>query len=240
MIMKNTDSGYHFVTGHQKMADVLTEHSKLISILPRLGIALGFGEKNVKQVCADNGVSLPLFLVIGNVYTMDEYLPTDEELQQCPVAEFVRYLTNSHKDYLEYKFPHIERHLGEVVGDWNEKYKKLITGFFTDYKKEVVAHFRYEEDVVFPYIQDLVGSPSARKNAPKKGTFDKQHTNIEDKLRDFTNLLIKYIPADVCQRERIDMLEDICALSEDIEKHALIEEKILFPYINILHQDENK
>ena len=238
--MQKTSSSYQFVTGHQKMADVLTEHNKLISIFPRLGIALGFGEKTVAQVCADNSVSLPLFLIVGNVYTMDEYLPTDDELLQCPIEEFVRYLTNSHKDYLEYKFPHIEQHLAEVVGDWNPKYKTLITNFFFDYKKEVVDHFKYEEDTVFPFIQDLVHRSSTKKSAPKKGTFDKQHTNIEDKLRDFTNLLIKYIPADVAQRERIDMLEDICALSEDIEKHALIEEKILFPYINILGSNENQ
>ncbi|MCR5550467.1 MAG: hemerythrin domain-containing protein [Bacteroidales bacterium] len=235
--MKNTS--YQIITAHRKMADVLTEHSKLISIFPRLGIALGFGEKTVAQVCADNGVSLPMFLIVGNVYTMDEYLPTDDELQQCPIGDFVRYLIDSHKDYLDYKFPHIEKHLAEVVNDWNEKYKKLITNFFYDYKKEVVDHFKYEEEVVFPFIQALVHRSSTKKNAPKKGAFDKQHTNIEDKLRDFTNLLIKYIPADVAQRERIDMLEDICALSEDIEKHALIEEKILFPYIKILHEDEN-
>jgi len=238
--MNSTATQYHFVTGHQKMADVLTEHNKLISIFPRLGIALGFGEKTVAQVCADNGISLNLFLIVSNVYTMDDYIPTDDELQQCPIEEFVNYLTNSHKEYLDYKFPHIEQHLAEVVNDWNEKYKKLITNFFYDYKKEVIDHFKFEEDTVFPYIQDLVNRKSSKKNSFKKGTFDKQHTNIEDKLRDFTNLLIKYIPADVSQRERVNMLEDICALSEDLEKHALIEEKILFPYIKILHEDENK
>lgn len=237
--MKNIDSKIPVVSARKKMADLLTERNNLISLLPRLGVSLGFGEKTVAQVCADDKISLPLFLLISNVYTVDDYLPSIEELRQCPIEEIVVYLTNSHKEYLEYKFPHIEDHLKEVVADWSEKYKRLITNFFFDYKNEVVDHFKYEEEVVFPFVKELFQKKSPKKNRPRRSAFDKQHTNIEDKLRDFTNLLIKYIPADVSQRERIDMLEDICSLSDDIEKHALIEEKILFPYINLL-EDESK
>ena len=228
------------VTARAKMADLLTEHNNLISLLPRLGVSLGFGEKTVAQVCAADGISLPLFLLIGNVYTLDDYLPSIDELQQCPIEEIVRYLTNSHKEYLDYKFPHIEQHLKEVSSDWNEKYKRLIINFFYDYKNEVVEHFKYEEEMIFPFVSDLVNKNPVKKNRPRRSAFDKQHTNIEDKLRDFTNLLIKYIPADVSQRERVNMLEDICLLSEDIEKHALIEEKILFPYIHLLQDHEDK
>lgn len=237
--MHANTKNHPFVTAKMKMADVLTEYNVLIGLFPRLGISLGFGEKNVAQVCQDDYVSLPMFLLISNVYTQDSYLPEVEELKQCPIEDIVRYLANSHKDYLQYKFPHIEQHLSEVVADWNEKYKALITNFFFDYKKEVVAHFKYEEDEVFPYIENLVLHKVTKQNALKRGAFDKQHTSIEDKLRDFTNLLIKYIPADVAQRERVDMLEDICLLSDDIEKHTLIEEKVLIPYIKVLENDEN-
>lgn len=237
--MYSNTKNHPIVTAKMKMADVLTEYNILIGLCPRLGISLGFGEKNVAQVCQDEKVSLSMFLLISNVYTQDDYLPEVEELKQCPIEDIVRYLLDSHQDYLQYKFPHIEQHLAEVVADWNEKYKTLITNFFFDYKKEVVAHFKYEEDEVFPYIANLVQPIATKQNTLRRGAFDKQHASIEDKLRDFTNLLIKYIPADVAQRERVDMLEDICRLSEDIEKHTLIEEKVLIPYIKVLENDEN-
>ncbi len=222
------------------MADVLINHNNLIALLPRIGISLGFGEKSVKQVCSDDRVSLPMFLLISNVYTQDDYIPDLDELLQCPIEEVVQYLTRSHEDYLHYIFPHIEQHLAEVVMDWNAKYKTLITNFFYEYKKEVELHFKYEEEVVFPYIRTLVRHEGSSKATLKKSMFDKQHTNIEDKLRDFTNLMVKFIPAEVAQRERVDMLADICSLSVDIEKHALIEEKVLIPYIIALQEDEDK
>lgn len=237
--MRNNSDSFTLVSATMKMADVLSHHNNILNLLPRLGIPLGFGESTVKQVCADNKVSLPLFLLICNVYIQDEYLPDIEELRQCPMEEIVNYLKASHEDYLEYSFPHIEDHLADVVRDWSEKYRISITIFFSEYKKEVVSHFQFEEDEVFPYVHSLIQHNLTKKGFNKLGLFEKQHGNIEDKLRDFTSLLIKYIPADVSQRERIDMLIDIYSLSEDIEKHATIEEKILIPYIKALMNDEN-
>ena len=155
-----------------------------------------------------------------------------------PMLEIVDYLKASHKDYLEYSFPHIENHLRGVVQDWNVKYRTSITMFFEEYKKEVENHFKYEEKNVFPFVRNLLLHTATAKEASKVWQFEKQHSNIEDKLRDFTSLLVKYVPEDVSQRERINMLNNIFSLSDDIEKHAIIEEKILLPYIKILMDDE--
>ncbi len=236
--MQQRNSNYTFITAKMKMADVLACYNNLIILLPRLGISLGFGEKTVKQVCEDNGVSLPLFLLVCNAYTQDDYIPESEELQNCNIDDFLKYLKASHDDYIDNEFPHIEHHLHDVMQDWNEKYRSTILKFFEEYKKEVVCHFQHEEDVIFPYIQDLKEKRKPRRKKFSIADFDRQHDNIEDKLRDFTNLLIKYIPADVAQRERIFMLIDIFSLSDDIEKHAILEEKILIPYIKTLENNE--
>lgn len=237
--MRNEKNTYALLTANMKLADVLAQYNNLVNLLPRLGISLGFGEKTVQQVCDEQKVSLPLFLLVCNVYAQDEYIPDIEDLKQCPVRDIVRYLQSSHEEYLNYEFPHIEKHLREVVQDWNNKYKLSITNFFAEYKKEVVNHFEFEEEVVFPYINMLVQHNLPEKSKFKISMFDEQHSHIEDTLRDFTSLLIKYIPSDVAQRERIYMLNDIYALSDDIEKHAAIEEKILIPYIKVLENDEN-
>lgn len=236
--MQNSDS-FIFVTANVKMADVLSHHNHLINLLPRLGIPLGFGEKTVQQVCEDNHVSLPLLLLVFNVYVLRDYVPDVDDLRQCPIQEIVDYLKASHEDYLDFSFPHIENHLQGVVKDWNVKYRSSITAFFAEYKQEVVHHFQYEEKHVFPFVQNLLQHKATPKESAKAAMFEKQHSNIEDKLRDFTNLIIKYVPEEVSQRERINMLNNIFSLSDDIEKHAIIEEKILLPYIKILMDDEN-
>lgn len=231
-IKMKKDDTYNFVNANMKLADAVAHHNNLITLFPRLGISLGFGEKTIRQVCEENGISTPLFLLVCNVYAKKEYTPDIETLTSCPIIDIVNYLKASHQDYLDYNFPHIEAHLSRIMQDWAPKYKTLITNFYSQYKQEVMQHFKHEEDVVFPYIRQL--SENGSKNRSRGTNFDKQHSDIEDKLQDFTNLLMKYIPDDNRQRDLINMLVDIFMLAEDIENHTIMEDKILIPYIKHL------
>ncbi|MFA6779139.1 MAG: hemerythrin domain-containing protein, partial [Paludibacteraceae bacterium] len=68
--------------------------------------------------------------------------------------------------------------------------------------------------------------------------FERAHSNIEDKLSDLTNIIVKYLPAETMPDERISVWFDITQVSRDLNKHALIEEKILVPYVK--HLEENR
>lgn len=228
-----------FDSAHLKMADLLAHHNQLVALLPRLGISLGFGEKTVQQVCAENRVSTPLFKLVCNAYTCDDYAPDIEELRQCPMSDIVHYLKASHADYLQFQFPHIQKHLKEVVQDWDARYRTSILNFFDEYQREVASHFQFEEETVFPYIEHLIGEKDLGDAGVSVTDFESQHENIDDKLRDLTNLMIKYIPVSVPQRERVYMLMDVYALADDFSKHEIIEERILIPYIKDL-EHENK
>ncbi|MBO4488643.1 MAG: hemerythrin domain-containing protein [Bacteroidales bacterium] len=224
---------YNFVNANMKLADAVAHYNNLITLFPRLGIPLGFGDKTVGQVCEENKIPTPLFLLVCNTYAQKDYTPDIETLTSCPIIDIVNYLKASHQDYLDHNFPHIEAHLERIMQDWAPKYKTLITNFYSQYKQEVIQHFKHEEDVVFPYIHQL-SEKKVTKGRTRGTSFDKQHSDIEDKLQDFTNLLMKYIPADNRQRELVNMLVDIFMLAEDIENHTIMEDKILLPYIKYL------
>lgn len=228
------EDSYNFVNANTKLADAVAHHNNLITLFPRLGIALGFGDKTIGQVCKENNISTSLFLLVCNVYAQKDYTPDTETLTSCPIIDIVNYLKASHQDYLDYNFPHIEAHLSRIMQDWAPKYKSIITTFYTQYKQEVVQHFKHEEEVVFPYIRQLVEGTKTKVRSKKSTSFDKQHSDIEDKLQDFTNLLMKYIPDDNRQRDLINMLVDVFMLAEDIENHTIMEDKILIPYIKYL------
>lgn len=232
---KLTNTGFS-ITPKAKFAELLNEHNILISLLPRFHIPLGFGDKTLEEVCTDNGVSLSLFLLLCNVYTRDDFVPEISDIRQCPIEELLQYLQISHEDYRQYKTVHIEHHLHEISRDWNVKYRSLITNFFFNFKTELIAHFQYEEKVVFPYIHNLINHQPSNRHYTTN-VFRKHHGNIEDKLHDFTNLLMKYIPEDLDRRECVDMLLDIFAFAGDVGRHTLIENKILVPYIQMLENE---
>ena len=218
-----------------KMADAINQYHSLLTVLPRLGMPLGFGEKSVEQLCAEHHVSLPLFTLISRVYIQTDYFPSIEELRQCPMQDLLQYLFQSHKDYLENKFPHIEQHLSKLLEPMDKKYSTLIANFYAKFKEELVKHFQYEEEVIFPYMRQFMSeNVNLDADARHSNAFREQHDDIEDTLNDLTNLLLKYIPSDSSSTERVDMLLDMYSLSSDIERHAMMEDRILLPYIQYL------
>ena len=222
-------------TKKMKLADLVINNHKLVLILQRFNIALGFGEKTIDDVCQQNNVPVDFFLLICNVYTNDQYLPSSNELSQINMVQLIPYLTASHNYYLQERIPHIENHLHHIADHCYPSHHDTLLKFFRDYKDEVSKHFQYEEFTVFPYINNL------HKNVKSTGysiqQFEENHSNIEDKLSDLTNIILKYIPGDVLPNERISLLFDIFQLADDLNTHSLIEEKILIPYVQTLENN---
>ena len=56
------------------------------------------------------------------------------------------------------------------------------------------------------------------------------------------NILIKYLPANIFPKERIEISLDIMDLSSDLNCHTLVEERVLVPFVELLESKcyENK
>ena len=52
------------------------------------------------------------------------------------------------------------------------------------------------------------------------------------------NILLKYLPGDILPKERIEISYDIMELSDDLNRHSLIEEHILIPYVETLENTQ--
>lgn len=218
-------------SGNMKLADLLHANYRLLFILPRFKICLGFGDKSVKEVCAQHGIDVSLFLLVCNVYTFDEYLPAQEELKSVNMGQLIEYLQNSHKDYLESRIPEIRKLISELSQNNKVKGVEIVRRFFDGYCQEVINHFTYEEETVFPYIRKLSEQPASSVGY-HIDQFEENHSNIEEKLNDLKNIIIKYMPED-CSTPGIlnGVLLDIFLLEDDLNKHALIENKILVPLV---------
>ena len=104
-------------------------------------------------------------------------------------------------------------------------------------ERKSVRAIQLQKGEFFPYLRQTLRDGDVAN--PQRCTFNLQHDDIEDTLNDLTNLLLKYIPSDVSSDERIDMLLDTYALSHDIGKHAMMEDRILLPYIQFLESQSH-
>lgn len=220
-----------------KLADLVAADNDLLSILQRLDISLGFGEATVSEICSRYGLSTDLFLIICNIYSFRDYVPQIDALHNSDISHITGYLRRSHKYYNEICFPEIHRKIHLLVKELDEVSRRLIDKFYDDYDNEVSSHFLFEESMVFPYIDALLEKGNHTDNKFSIGKFEKNHSNIGEKLNDLKNIIIKYLPEEYSSPLRFDILKDIYAVENDLRKHSLIENKLLVPLVEKLENN---
>ena len=216
-----------------KLYELIAYNPKLLPLLSRFGIQLGFGDRSVDEVCRQNQVSTRLFMQVCALHFDPDTPIRMSAPDDADLTSLLSYLNASHRAYLDEHFPHIEMHLNRIIEAAGAKYGNMLNHFYNEYKREMVKHFKYEEEVVFPYISSL------RKGEMTDYSIDQfrhNHSNIEDALEDMTNILIKYLPGDILPSERICIATDIMELSADLTTHSRIEEQILIPFVESLEK----
>ncbi len=231
------------ITGNMAMADVIHLNYSLLQVITRFDIRLGFGNKTVEEVCLDNGVNADFFLEIVNSFHDPGYFP-DKQLQNFKIEFIVNYLKKTHENYLKVNIPEIGSLINMLINSCiNEEQKdniKLINKFFNDYKKELISHIEREENIVLPYVIE-VEKAYLQKKSPGKliqrisdysiDDFANEHNNVEDKLYDLKNIIIKFLPPvydiEICN----NILVYLFRLEKDLNNHARIEDKVLIPKV---------
>lgn len=74
------------------MSDLIQANYRLLRVLPRFGIHLGFGDKSVAEVCRAQGVSMELFLLVCNISTFDDFLPDTAMFKGIDVEDICAFL----------------------------------------------------------------------------------------------------------------------------------------------------
>lgn len=224
-----------YIKPEMKISDVLFSNPYLIIVLEHLGINMEVREKTVGQICDENNVSTGLFLILANLFNGFKPLPVTEYASN-DILTIIHYLKNCHRYYLDEKYPAIQNYIETInrINDHSEI--KMIEKFFDKYFKEVIEHLDYEDDVVFPYVLSLndqltPGNPERTVSNYSVTEYRDHHDDIEEKLADLNNLLIKYMPQKNDQQVRRKLLLCLFELEYDLNIHSQIEETILIPMV---------
>ncbi|MBP1630394.1 MAG: hypothetical protein H6Q15_1287 [Bacteroidetes bacterium] len=220
---------HYLFSSNMKLADIIMSNYRLLSVLSRFNINLGFGDKTINEICEQKHISEDLFLMICNVYNFKDYLPTIEEIKTIEINELISFLKKSHNLFINQDIKEIENSLNKMCSCCSGNHLSLLMKFFEDYKKEVINHLNYEETVVFPYIDSLTKNKEV--NNYHINQFEENHTNIEDKLSDLKNIIIKYLPEICSPEQRTMLLQRLFLFQEELFTHSIIEDKILIPLV---------
>lgn len=235
------------ITKDMKMAEVIHLSYSLLPVITRFDIDLGFGDKSVEEVCADYSINLDFFLEITNSFIDEDYIP-QKDLGSFPVSLIVKYLEKTHDYYLSEKVPELEEMIEKMVslsGADPEK-SRLVMNFFKEYREELRNHIEKEELKVQPYVIEIEKAYEKEElNESLKqdilnysiNDFANEHDNVEEKLYDLTNIIIKYMPPcpDKALSNRI--LMELFRLEKDLNAHAELEDKVLVPKVSAMEEE---
>ena len=110
-----------------------------------------------------------------------------------------------------------------------------VLDYLHTYRREVDNHFDYEERTVFPYVQALL--EKRRVDGYNILCFEDNHSDIDGKLCDLKNIIIKYLPENCSAKLRYEVLSDIFRFEEDLSRHTVIENQILIPLVEKLEKN---
>ena len=214
--------------------DIINDDYTILPLLSRFSIPLGLGNETLNDVCRRNDIDVKALLLVLN-YIRTGIIDSSYISVVSPL-EVVRFLKNSHEYFINYKFGHIRKNLIAALDLETNPTNNLILKFFDSFVKKVEDHFRYEENTVFPYVENLV---DGKKSAYTIEIFERHHEEVVDALAELKNIILRYYRT-TAPNLMYDVLVDIYNCEEDLASHSDIENNLLIPMVYDLERKSKK
>ena len=215
-----------------RMYDVLCDEHHLFQMLSRFGIPLGFGEKNVREVCKESNVDVTTFLAVANYVKVGPEVAS-YYVDKVSAAALTDYLKRAHSYFLDFQLPDIRRRLVSSINcsDANEV-AFLILQFFDEFMRDVRHHMEAENKKMFRSVDQLLQGGSI----PDTQFLQFAHSNesFNHKLQELKNLIIKYYKGDGPNELLNTVLFDLFNCEEDLQLHRGVETALFLPAVELL------
>ena len=214
------------------MYDVLCDEHHLFQMLSRFGIPLGFGEKNVREVCKESNVDVTTFLAVANYVKVGPEVAS-YYVDKVSAAALTDYLKRAHSYFLDFQLPDIRRRLVSSINcsDANEV-AFLILQFFDEFMRDVRHHMEAENKKMFRSVDQLLQGGSISDTQFLQ--FAHSNESFNHKLQELKNLIIKYYKGDGPNELLNTVLFDLFNCEEDLQLHRGVENDLFLPAVELL------
>lgn len=157
-----------------------------------------------------------------------------------PLDLLADYIEKTHHRYVEDKVPILLQFLNKLCRVHGERHPELleIDQEFKIITQELEEHFAKEEQILFPFIRQMVAVERSGEQMPQAhfgsvenpiSMMKQDHENAGEIMAKIAELTDQYTPpADACNTYKVTfaMLQEF---EEDLHKHIHLENNILFP-----------
>jgi regulator of cell morphogenesis and NO signaling len=224
----------------ETLGEIATKDLRKAEIFKKYGLDFCCGgKKTVQEACAEKGVDVTR---------------VEEELQQVDKNPVIRplpynewsldfladYIVNTHHSYVKKTLPELRAYAAKVAAVHGNRHPELavIRGLVEEINAEMSSHMVKEEQVLFPFIKQLVTAFTTQQPLPQAGfgtvehpihMMEHEHEMVGRNLEQVRKLSSHYtLPGDACASYKLlfKMLEEF---EGDLFIHIHLENNILFP-----------
>jgi regulator of cell morphogenesis and NO signaling len=197
------------------------------------------GKKTVKEACEEKGMDVTK---IEQELQQADRLPVSRPLpyNEWNLDFLADYIVNTHHSYVKKTLPEIRSYAQKVAQVHGAGHPELgnILAVVESVYAEMSSHMVKEEQVVFPYIKQLVNAKS-RQDVPQAETLqsvknpinlmEMEHELVGKNMEIIRQLANNYIlPAEACATYSL-LYRLLQEFEEDLHMHVHLENNILFP-----------
>lgn len=214
-----------------KLKDIIFYDPQVLTVLNRLGIYLGVGEKTLREACAEKGTDSTLAVTIINTYLFADYFP-EKIFKSFPIDRIVEYLRKTDKYYSDFQLPNISRHFNSLIshsGNAASGNLELLRKFFDDMAEQLQEVIDFDSTQLFPKVLDNEITPgSVLEHALK---IESICNSVEDKLTDLLTFFVVHLKGDYEVNLCRAVVTAIFTLEKDIRQNNRIRQRILIPLL---------
>jgi regulator of cell morphogenesis and NO signaling len=197
------------------------------------------GKKTVKEACAEKGLDVTK---VEQELQQADRMPSSRPLpyNDWSLDFLADYIVNTHHSYVKKNLPDIKAYAEKVMRVHGNRHPELlrVNQLVLEVYNELMAHLVKEEQVLFPYVKELVAAQGsgAIKHAAHFGTvqnpinmMEMEHEVVGKNLAEIREITNNFtLPEDACASYSLlyRMLDEF---EEDLHLHVHLENNILFP-----------
>lgn len=222
------------------VGEIVAEDYRTAGVFKKFGLDFCCGGgKPVDEACERKGIDVDTLLNELEAATSEK--PKNQNYSEWSPDFLVDYIVNVHHLFVRSKLPEIEAYakkVAKVHGSRHEELNEILREFMM-LKDELLDHLAKEEQMLFPYIKELVkheenGEQMERK--PSFGTVENpvkmmeiEHDEAGQAMAKIQQLSNDFTPPkDACATYRV-LFQNLEGFQDDLHKHVHLENNILFP-----------
>ena len=191
--------------------------------------------RSIEEITAEKELNSDFILDLIKCYDDYENLESTKFVSYR-IPTLVDYLEKSHKHYITKRIPEIEQCLFRLLRQQDNPLIYVILSFFEEYKKDLIQHFKTEDELIFPYCKSLYNFYYFKKeddflnileNGKKALEFMKKHKTSKDELKKLQETVLSYkVPVKNLSFFHV-FIEQLSLFQKDLKIHGEIEDNVL-------------